>query len=269
MIPLADTANALRGKVKAVEEKLSSKLSALLSTGEKLTDAASNVEESWSGSALGYHSELHYGIFERPPLQARFDPEWGGIHGLPAGWESRTPDEVKERIEQLAGTAFTDLETGTSEVVAEAQALQSEIVTEVSALHGRAGVEREKELLTELEHFKWGKTIGDYMKGNLSTGFMSRDSRAVAQGVRVPAHLYYKAVVFQSETQCTAVREFFGLAGRLLRQIELNAPSGDVANDADQLPVKAVIAICDRFHNVARQLLHRRQNRPTLEITDE
>ena len=33
--------------------------------------------------------------------------------------------------------------------------------------------------------------------------------------------------------------------------------------------MKAVLAICDRFHVVARQLLHRRENRATLVINDE
>ncbi|HLJ30695.1 MAG TPA: hypothetical protein VKY85_28580 [Candidatus Angelobacter sp.] len=40
-------------------------------------------------------------------------------------------------------------------------------------------------------------------------------------------------------------------------------------NDAGQQRVDAVLGICDRFHEVARQLLHRRENRSTLEIKDE
>jgi len=269
MATLPNIATALLGKVKTLEEELTAKLGDLQAACDKLSEAASKVEESWSGSSLGYHSELHYGSFERPPLQSRFDPEWGGINGLPGGWAARTPDEVKQQIEQLAGVTFSNLEEYTSAVLAEAKELHSEIVTEVSAVHAKAGLEREKGLLVELEGFKWGKTIGEYMSANMNTGFMSRDSRAIAQGVRLPAHLYYRAVVFESETQCAAVRDFLGLSGRLLRQIELNAPSGEVSDGADQQPVKAVLAICDRFHLVARQLQHRRESRPTLEIKDE
>ncbi len=33
--------------------------------------------------------------------------------------------------------------------------------------------------------------------------------------------------------------------------------------------MKILLAACDRFHQVARQLTQRRRNRPTLEITDE
>lgn len=269
MATLTETAATLLAKVKALEEKLSVKLGDLQKEGEKLTKAALKTGESWSGSALGYHSELHYGDFELPPLTARFSPEWGGMHGLVPGWRPRTADEVKEHIEQLAGTAFSNLEKETAVALAEAKAFHTEIVTEVSALRARAGLEHEKKLLAELEGFQWGKTVNDYMNANLNTGFMSRDSLAVSQGVRVPAHLYYAAVAFESDSQCTAIREFLGLSIRLLRQIELNAASNETDSSTDLLPVKAVLALCDCFHKVARQLTHRRESRATLEIKDE
>jgi hypothetical protein len=269
MATLTETAVNLLAKVKALEEKLSVRLTDLQKESEKLAKAGLKVEKSWSGSALGYHSELHYGDFEAPAPGARFSPEWGGMNGLPPGWWSRTPDEVKERIEQLAGTACANLEEDTAAVLAEVKAFQLETVTEVSALHAKAGLEHEKKLLAELENFKWGKTVNDYMSANLNTGFMSRDSLAISQGVRVPAHLYYVAVAFQSDEQCKAVREFLGLSTRLLRQIELNATSVEMDSGADAHPVKAVLAICERFHEVARQLTHRRESRATLEIKDE
>jgi hypothetical protein len=107
------------------------------------------------------------------------------------------------------------------------------------------------------------------MSANLNTGFMSRDSLAISQGVRVPAHLYYVAMAFQSDEQCKSVREFLGLSTRLLRQIELNAASVEMDSSADLRPVNAVLAICDGFHEVTRQLTHRRESRATLEIKDE
>lgn len=269
MASLTETAISLLAKVKVLEEGISAKLGELQKRSEKLSKAAQDVGESWSGSALGYHSELHFGDFQKPPLGARFSPEWGGMNGLPDGWRPRTADEVRERIEKLAGTAVINLEEDTAAILAQAKALHSEIVTEVSALHAKAGLEQEKKLLSEIENFKWGKTVNDYMNANLNRGFMSRDTTAISQGVRVPAHLYYAAVAFESDSQCSAVREFLGISARLLRQIELNAGTAGVGSGADQYPVKAVLAICDRFHEVARQLTHRRESRPTLEIKDE
>lgn len=82
---------------------------------------------------------------------------------MPDGWRPRTADEVKDRIEKLAGTAVSNLEKDTAAILAQAKALHSEIVTEVSALHAKAGLEQEKKLLSEIESFQWGKTINDYM----------------------------------------------------------------------------------------------------------
>jgi uncharacterized protein YoxC len=269
MASLTETASALLAKVKTLEADLSGKLSDIQKKDEKLSMATQEVGESWSGSALGYHSELHFGDFQSPPLGDRFSPEWGGINGLPDGWRARTADEVRERVEKLAGAVVSTLEEETAAALSQAKALHSEIVTEMSTLHTIPGLEQEKKLLAVLESFNWGKTVNDYMNANLNTGFMSRDRTAISQGVRVPAHLYYAAVAFESDSQCAAVREFLGLSARLLRQVDLNAATAVTGSSADQYPVKAVLAICDRFHLVARQLTHRRENRVTLEIKDE
>jgi hypothetical protein len=235
----------------------------------KVTAATETVGESWSGSSFGYHSELYFRDFERPPLGAGFSPEWGGVHGVPAGWQKRSPDEVKERVEQLAGSSVKELEESTAKALDLAKALHLEIVTETSVLHTRTGLEQEKNLLGELEKFKWGQTVNEYMNANLPKSFMSRDSSAVSQGVRVSAHLYYAAVVFEKDSECIAIREFLKISARLLRQIELNAGTLALSSGADHQPVKGVLAVCDRFHEIARQLTHRREHRPTLEVTDE
>jgi hypothetical protein len=148
-------------------------------------------------------------------------------------------------------------------------AMQWEIVTEISVLHAKTGLEQEKRLLGTIEGYKWGKTVNDYMTANLNTGFITCDSSAMSQGVHVPAHLYFAAVAFEKESQCAAVREFLDMSIRLLRQIEVNALNSETGSPSDQYPIKAVLAICDRFHEVARQLTHRRENRGTLEIKDE
>jgi hypothetical protein len=67
----------------------------------KLLDSAMGIEQSWSGSYCGYHSELYYGNFERPPVGERFSPEWGGLYGIPAGYRPRAPEEVQARVEAL------------------------------------------------------------------------------------------------------------------------------------------------------------------------
>ena len=62
---------------------------------------------------------------------------------------------------------------------------------------------------------------------------------------------------------------FLKAASRLLRQVEVNAGPMGVSDGADQQPVKAVLAVCDRFHTIGRQLAQRWDGRSTLRIEDE
>jgi hypothetical protein len=269
MASLKKIAVSLLAKVQKLQESLTDDLTRLQQSCAAVTKATEKIAESWSGSSMGYHSELYYRNFERPPLGVEFSPEWGGINGIPAGWQKRSPDEVKERIEKLATVSLVDIEEGTKKALSATKVLHSEIVTEISGLHSYPGLEQEKRLLSELEKFKWGMTINEYMDANLPKTFISRDSEAVYQGIRVSAHQYYAGVAFEKNSECLAIQGFFKAAARLLRQTELNAGPMGLGDGAEQQPVKAVLAICDRFHVIARQLLHRRENRATLGIKDE
>jgi REase_DpnII-MboI len=269
MSSIKEVAVPLVAKVQDLQAALTADLTSLQQKCAAVTKAAETVAQSWSGSSMGYHSELYYRNFDRPPLGAEFSPEWGGIHGIPAGWQKRSSDEVKAHIEKLAAVSVADIEKGAKAALSEARALQSEMVTEISGLHTYPGLKQEKKLLSELEKIKWGMTINEYMDANLPKTYISRDSEAVYQGVKVSAHLYYAGIAFEKNSECIAIQGFLKAATRLLRQIELNAGPMGLADGAEQQPVKAVLAICDRFNVVARQLLHRRENRATLGITDE
>ena len=103
---LTKKTETLLTKSKQLEEGAIERLSELKKQCDRLFEAAAGLSNSWSGSWLGYHSELYYRDFETPPLENRFDPEWGGIHGIPLGWQSRNAEEVKKRIEDLSGAKF-------------------------------------------------------------------------------------------------------------------------------------------------------------------
>jgi hypothetical protein len=143
------------------------------------------------------------------------------------------------------------VDSDTATILEDAKTLHAEIVTEISGLHAAAGLDQEKELLDKIERLEWGKTIGDYMQANWSTGFYSRDSTAISQGTRVPAHLYFKADAYQSDTRCAAVRTFFSESRRFLRQVALNASGLQQVEDASQKALNAVLAVCDRFHQAS------------------
>ena len=62
------TTEELLNKSKQLEGELAGPIQELKDQCGRLFKAATKVAESWSGSFFGYHSELYYGDFERPPV---------------------------------------------------------------------------------------------------------------------------------------------------------------------------------------------------------
>jgi len=106
MASLRDNAKALMVKVKAFDGMISANLLSLRVLCGKVFEATEEINRAWSGSALGYHSDLYYGAFQTVPLGFTFSPEWGGMKGLQEGWQTRTPDEVRQHIEESTGTTY-------------------------------------------------------------------------------------------------------------------------------------------------------------------
>jgi hypothetical protein len=207
MATLAETATALSVKIKTLEDKVSLKLNELDRACERLSKAGLKVADSWSGSTLGYHAELHYGDFEKPPLHADFSPEWGGIHGLPDGWYPRTSDEVRQRIEELAGAKFECVDKDTAIVLQNAKALHAEIVTELSGLHAVDALQRERELLDKMERLNGARPLATTCRRtgqhrpSLGTG------RRLLKALTCLRTCTSWGVAYQNETRCARSRD--------------------------------------------------------------
>lgn len=267
---LTNRAETLLAKIKQFEEGAKERLSGLKKQCDGLLQVAAGLSNSWSGSWLGYHSELYYLNFEIPPLENRFDPEWGGIHGIPTGWQALSAEQVRERIESVSSTNFDSLDTDTNDLLAAAKNLQNEILIDLSRLHTSVGFDKERTLLENIEQFRWEKKLGDYIDAHTPAQFRSRDSKAGAQGARIPAYLYYQAAANEFGSRCIAILAFLRLSQRLLRQVQLQASQTPVTKQLGKSDaIQSVKTICERFHQVTRQLRHRHDGRPTLEIKDE
>jgi hypothetical protein len=260
----------LLGRVQKLEEEKRALVTDLLTKCDGLLKAASGLSNTWSGSFMGYHSELYYGNFQTPPLGDRFNAEWGGVHGIPAGWKPRTGDEVKERIEAQAQATFEEIDSDTKELAAAFQELQSDIVIDLSPVRSLAGLEKEKELLETIDEYEWGEKAGNYINASLPKNYMTRDSAAAAEGVKLPAHLYYEGVAYEYRSRSLAVQEFVKLSRRFLRQLGAQLSQAQpIGAGSREEPLVLVRLICSRFHLVAKQLRERREDRPTLELKDE
>jgi len=269
MNELAISAKDLLQKVDALQGSARQKIQEIKDQCEKLSDAGIKVSESWSGSYAGYHAELYYADFDRPPLQHQFDPEWGGINGIPDGWRTRTPDEVKERIEYLAGVKVEQVEKKTGELLESAKTLQRDLVIELSGLGDAKDFEREKELFKQLERLQWTSTKGKFINANTPKTFMSRDSRAMSQGIRVPAHMYYEAVAYDLTSQVGDIEKLLSESEQLLKLLDRKLTATVTAVGKTPSKTELVRTICSKFHSVARQLKHRHGGRPTIQINDE
>jgi len=222
MANFGDKASALLVEVQKQQAKLDGEVEQVRQEAERLLEAARKVDESSSGSNFGYHGELFYGDFQRPPLGERFSVEWGGLNGLPHGWRARSPEEVKQRIEEMAGIGSDRVKARAGHFIGEAKELQTQLLIELAPLHNINGFAKEKDLLNGLEKLDWADNAHNEYAARAINSFprMTRDREAIMQGRILPAHTYYEAVAVQASKQAEAVRQFWRSAERLLKQLQ-------------------------------------------------
>lgn len=231
---LVRLATALLTEIDAQIQAENANVTAAKQDAQKILEAASKVAASHSGSNFGYHGALYYRDFQAPPVGSTFSVEWGGIHGLPAGWVKIEPEEVKRKIEALAGLAISDAEEKVKAPLASAKRLHRDILIRLAPLHQLPEGNREKLLLDRLEQFAWHDSAHkDYALAAVK-GYpnVSRDSKAIYQGTMMTSHDYYAAVATQVARSCEAIEEFWNLTDRLLRQFQVVSSSTLVSRTA-------------------------------------
>ena len=259
----------LLSKIQEHEEGNRKVLSKIRADAKALTDAARRIETSSSGSNFGYHSELYYRDFETPPSGHRFNIEWGSVNGPQPGWGSKTPEEVKNRIEHISGREFEKTERDSAQLVASSKQLLDDILIALAPLHSASGLTKEEELLNQLESFDWAEDVKNKICTASMNQFpnMTRDSNAFPQGQRLPAYTHYEAVAEQAEQSCDSVETSWRVSQRLLKQLQVQQRYRPPSQNPN--PLDTVRLICRRFHTVATQLTVRHQKRPALTISDE
>jgi pyrimidine deaminase RibD-like protein len=223
-------------KVEEQEATLTEPVEQLHRKAASVWKAGISVGESWSGSCFGYHNDLHYGQFEKPPFPKRFNVEWGCLHGIPLGWTQRSADEVKAEIERRGADTFDALEKTDAELIQQVKTLRDEITMELSPLYSLSSVEREKAMLTEIEEMKWDDQVQKQhvLNGVNSSPRMTRDFNAINEGRRVPSHTYYEGVALGIEAHCDLTKRFWHYAKRLLKQLQARGDNAKLHKPASE-----------------------------------
>lgn len=164
-------------------------------TLKALTNAATEVHKSWSGSNLGYHALVYYENLASRPPGAQFSAEWGlqdmsfTSMGTVGSWCEYTSEVVKNAIyEQADHPDLSDVEEASSELISLVNRARGELLSELSvALDDRDDTFLER-LRKDAEGIKI-RTYSNICRAMLPRGqMMSRDSNAVMAGVQIAPH---------------------------------------------------------------------------------
>jgi hypothetical protein len=190
-----------------------------LARGSRLRDAARRIGDSSSGSWVGWHSRMYYRDFREPPVAETWDTEWGGVNGVSDAWQDKSLPEIQSAIESLASTRLVGLAAAADRVRGACQPLQQELLTVLTPICDLADLQREAEMLGEMESIDWITPPSDFVQVMAPGHIASRDSVALHQGMQAPLHLNVEAAIVSNTSTLSRSRDFLDSAIRLARQI--------------------------------------------------
>ena len=184
----------------------SGKVSSIQKSILSLEKSAKDVGKAWSGSPLGYHSTIYYDGLKTPPPDALFDPEWGLMDAsfsnrTCGNWIKFDPDEVRVAIYSRAGNP--DMET-LRKFDTDALNEFNDCKMSVLSILQVAMTEPSDAFLAELN----GKVDKLFIISRTAAAttltrrgqFVSRDTAALYQGIKLPPHLEVLAEVVSLKT---------------------------------------------------------------------
>lgn len=142
------------------------------------------LHKSWSGSWLGYHANLYFKEYEVPNTSEMFDQEWGvGVFndGYDPGWQKKTLDEVWRYIINNSSKRF-DIDDANNKLDA-LQELMRSLKTQLELVVDNDVLKK------KVDDVDVDFSIGDYINARLPGQIVSRDSKAIYQGMQVPPHV--------------------------------------------------------------------------------
>lgn len=234
-----------------------------------LKEIVSELNNSWSGSWIGFHSNLYIQNFEKiPSWKYAFNSEWGSVNEIPEYWQEKNYDDVLSYVNKRAkGLNFKTIFKQVQQKLVEIKRIQKILTTDLVILRDNPSFSTEVEVLDKLIKHRWGASVHELNEVTMPKQFMTRDSFALQQGIRTPPHIYFENEIISELSKIQSIEEFLDLAQGLIRQIEVKIKYRPEKSQEDS--IITIQTIIERFHQVSRQLRNRYNNRETMKIEDE
>ncbi len=161
---------------------------------EKLSESANIVGKSWSNSYCGYHSRVYYKDFKEPPPGAHFSIEWGLMqsfsNGTTGDWYEYPFEYVINIIEKLAGNPnLKYFENKSEEAKRLFYIIRDDILSILEIINSNIVDVFIVEQIAKIKKHKIF-TMEDFANNNFPSGnILSRDTKALQQGLQSPPHL--------------------------------------------------------------------------------
>lgn len=192
----------------------------------RLADAANQVDKSFSGSWLGYHSRVYYRDFIPPPAGDHFSQEWGlqdllGDIGSGGDWQEFNGDFVRGQIRLRAGSP--DLGPSRSASVSAAKTFER-AKAEMMSILGSELEEKDdrflQKLLEELEPLTPMSAAAVAQRWSPQARVMTRDAIASGQGFQTPPHIEILADVAAIRHSFSICEKAAGIASKAASHLE-------------------------------------------------
>jgi len=181
-----------------------------------------------SGSWIGYHANVYYTDLQTPRPGDHFSSEWGLMtvfsRHTSQNWVEYTEEQIRKVADKdIDGDFIARLEEISDSAAKVCQEGQDTLLTVVDVLleaEKTSTLERLRDDIKKIEHRTNAHKFVEVMRPKGS--FMSRDSTAVSQGIRVPPHAAMRAELISLFSPFTGLEKLIKACRNILDYMEVH-----------------------------------------------
>lgn len=203
-------------------------------------------EDNWVGEWMSEYYDCYKGL-QRNGQTARINNEY-----------------IFEKILKDTGVDLKHLADDIKVNIDTIKNFNNNLIAEISFVRDDEKYRQEAQILDELEKYLWGSDIGTIISFLRPSQMYVEDVRLINKGTQTPPHIFIKAYYLTLETRCGACNNYIDLVKRLIRQVEIK-----IGHKQSNTSEDILTSIFNNFHQFARQIVNRHDNRSSIVIKDE